>query len=126
MTFRKRALILIGILTAGLTIAAPARALSVRDFEAMPENDRSAYVVSFLEKMAAGIGQQNPELAQRIKLYYSRRPPGKPMSEGMERIGVELAALDTMAEKGQIDLAKIQIESVVVAVTKRQFPPADR
>lgn len=97
--------------------------MSVHDFEALQPGAQSEYLVSFLEKMTFQIGQQNPQLAASIKDFFVRKQPGKPFSEGMERLEVELAVLQSLSEKGQADLTKLQIEGVVVGVTKRQFPP---
>jgi hypothetical protein len=101
----------------------PAQAKSVQDYEAMPSADQSDYMTTFLEKMTSDIGRQNPELAAHIKEFFVRKQPGKPLSEGVERVTVELMALDRKAQKGEVDLSKIQVEAVVVYVTKQQFPP---
>jgi len=111
------------ILSAILLTGAPAFAKSVQDFEAMAPADQSVYVVSFLEKMTSDLGQKNPKLAEDIKDYFVRKQPGKPFSEGLEKVSVELFAVDNMAKQGKADLSKIQIESIVVYVVKQKFPP---
>lgn len=100
-----------------------ANAMSVKDFEALPQPAQAEYVVSFLEKMTYQIGQQNPALAASIKDFYVRQQPGKTFSEGMEKLEIELAVIDQAARAGNADLSKIQIEGVVVGVTRQQFPP---
>lgn len=113
-----------GILTslvAVVLLTIPARATSVRDFEAMPSAAQSQLIVSFLEKMTADIGQQNPALASQIKAYYVTPVPGQPFADGMGRISKELAYLDAMAKQGKADLSQVQIESVVVYLTKQHF-----
>ena|ERR1700733_6856018 len=111
------------ILSAILLTAAPASAKSVQDFEALAPADQSAYVITFLEKMTSDLGQKNPQLAQDIKDYFVRKQPGKPFSEGLEKVSIELFAVDNMAKQGKADLSKIQIESIVVYVVKQKFPP---
>ena len=76
-----------------------------------------------MEKMTSDLGQKNPQLAQDIKDYFVRKQPGKPFSEGLEKVSIELFAVDNMAKQGKADLSKIQIESVVVYVVKQKFPP---
>jgi soluble cytochrome b562 len=98
----------------------------VKDFEDMPRDQRSEYVVSFLEKMTYDIGQKNPKLAHDIEDYFVKVPSGKEFPEGLERICVELAAVDSLADKGKADLSKIQIESIVVYIVKQKFPPPQR
>lgn len=111
------------ILGSILFVTALASAKSGQDFEAMAPADQSAYVITFLEKMTSDLGQTNPQLAQDIKDYFVRKQPGKPFSEGLEKVSVELFALDNMAKQGKADLSKIQIESIVVYVVKQKFPP---
>jgi len=109
-----------------LSMLAPvaASAKSVKDFEAMSTQDQSEYVVSYLEKMTYDIGKVNPALAQQMKDYFVVKQPGKPFSEGFEKLGIELAVVDDMAKKGKADPSDIQVESVIVWVVKQKFPPA--
>ena len=48
---------------------------------------------------------------------------GKPFSAGLERLYVELGALESLAHDGKVDLTKIQVEGVIVKVVKDKFPP---
>jgi hypothetical protein len=41
----------------------------------------------------------------------------------MERLYVELTAIDLQARDGKADLSKIQLENVIVYVVKQKFPP---
>jgi hypothetical protein len=104
-------------------IAWPAPAMSMKEFDAKPEHDRSVYMVDFIEKMTGDIGATNPALAQTIRDWFSRKQDGKPLSEGWEKLGVELTALDLLGRDGKADLAKIQVEGVIVKVVKDKFPP---
>jgi hypothetical protein len=65
-----------------------------------------------------------PDLAQSIRDWYAVKQPGKPSSAGMERLYVELGVLDGQIADGRVDPAKVQLESVIVYVTKEKFAPA--
>jgi hypothetical protein len=111
------------ILAAVCLTSLPAAAKSVKDFEAMPSAEQSKYVADFVEKMTDDIGKTNPKLEQDIRDYFVKKQPGKPVSDGVEKVLVELTALDRTAKTGKADLSKIQIESIVVYVVKQKFPP---
>ena len=114
------------ILGAIFLTVVPASAKSVQDYESMAPADQSEYMIGFLEKMTFDMSQKNPKLAQDIKDYFVRKQPGKPFSEGLEKVTVELVAVDNMAKQGKADLSKIQIESIVVYVVKQKFPPPSK
>src|ERR1700751_4953417 len=101
----------------------PARAMSLPEFEAKPSHDQSVYVVDFIEKSTADLYAKNPKLAQAIRDWFSKVQDGKPFSEGIEKLGVEMTALDLLSREGKADLAKIQVEGVIVKVIKDKFPP---
>jgi soluble cytochrome b562 len=100
-----------------------AQAMSLKDFNTKPTHDQSVYVVDFIEKMTADLGAKNPQLGQDIRDWFSRKQEGKPFSEGLERLYVELGALEILAQDGKVDLTKIQVEGVIVKVVKDKFPP---
>jgi hypothetical protein len=102
----------------------PLQAMSLKEFDAKPGPEQSAYVVNFIDKMASDLGVKNPQLAAGIRDYFSHRMEGKPVSEGMDRLYVELTAVALQAKDGKADLSKIQLESVIVWVVKQKFPPA--
>jgi hypothetical protein len=106
-----------------LLILIPAQAISLKDFNAEPAPEQSAYVASFIDKMASDIGAKNPQLGQSIRHYFSRTVKDKPLSEGIERLYVELTAVELQAKDGRADLSKIQLESVIVWVVRQKFPP---
>jgi hypothetical protein len=101
----------------------PAQAISLTDFNAKPPAEQSAYVVNFIDKMASDLGVKNPQLRDGIRDYFSRRMEGKPLSEGVERLYVELGAVEIQAKEGRADLSKVQLESVIVWVVKQKFSP---
>ena len=100
-----------------------AQAMSLKDFNTKPTHDQSVYVVDFIEKMTADLGAKNPQLAQDIRDWFSHKQDGKPFSAGLERLYVELGALEILAHDGKVDLTKIQVEGVIVKVVKDKFPP---
>ena len=104
----------------------PMQAMSLKDFNLKPEHDRAVYVADFIEKMTADLGAKNPELAQNIRDWFSRKQDGKPFSAGLERLYVELGAVEIQAKDGKADLSKIQLESVIVYLIKQKFPPPAR
>jgi hypothetical protein len=110
------------IAATALLVGIPAHATTVKDFDAKPKAQQADLVAGFVDKMIGDIGQQNPELAQKIKTYFSRPAAGK-MSPGIQRLFVELTALDDQARAGKADLDKIQVEAIIVWIVKQQFPP---
>ena len=104
----------------------PIQAMSLKDFNARPAADRSAYVADFIDKMTTDLRAKNPELAQSIRTWFAEKPEGKTLSEGMERLNVELGAVEIQAKDGKADLSKVQLESVIVWVVKQKFPPPSK
>ena len=99
------------------------QAMSLKDFNAQPSADQSAYVANFIDKMASDLGAKNPQLAAGIRDYFSRPQEGRKLSEGIVRLYGELGALEIRAKDGKADLSQIQLESIIVWVVKQKFPP---
>jgi hypothetical protein len=104
----------------------PMQAMSLKDFDAKPAGDRSAYVADFIDKVTTDLRAKNPELAQSIRTWFAEKAAGKTLSEGMERLNVELGAVEIQAQQGKADLSKIQLESVIVYLVKQKFPPSSK
>jgi hypothetical protein len=104
----------------------PMQAMSLKDFDAKPAADRSAYVADFIDKMTTDLRAKNPELAQSIRTWFAEKAAGRMLSEGMERLNVELGAVEIQAQQGKTDLSKVQLESVIVWVVKQKFPPPSK
>ena len=104
----------------------PIQAMSLKDFNARPAPDRSAYVADFIDKITTDLRAKNPELAQSIRTWFAVKSGGKTSSEGMERLNVELGAVEIQAQQGKADLSKVQLESVIVWVVKQKFPPPSK
>ena len=116
--------ILAAILATAILASIPAHSLTVKDFEAKPTAEQSAIITAFVDKMTGDIGRDNPQLARNIHDYFFTKQAGKSFAEGLENLSLELAALDSVAKNGKIDLSKIQIEGVIVKVVKDKFPPS--
>src|SRR5260370_35285720 len=69
-----------------------AQAMSLKDFNTKPTHDQSVYVVDFIEKMTGNLGAKNPQLGQDIRDWFSRKQKGKPISEGLQTLYVQLDA----------------------------------
>jgi hypothetical protein len=103
--------------------ACSAQATTLKDFSAKTDKEQSACVSDFIDKMTTDMRAKNPKLATDIRNWFAVKPEGRPTSEGMERLYVELTALELQARDGKVDLSKIQLESVIVWVVKQKFPP---
>jgi len=99
----------------------PLQAMSLKDFNEKPAADRSAYVATFIDKMTTHLRAKNEKTATAIRDWFAVRQEGKPLSEGMERLAVELGAIEIQAKEGKADLSKIQLESVIVYLVKQKF-----
>jgi hypothetical protein len=106
-----------------LVLIATARAETVRVFEARSDADRASYVSGFIEKMTTDIGKTNPRLMQAIRDWFTVKPEGQPVSEGVRKFSAELSALDEVAKEGRADLGRVQIEGVIMKVVRDKFPP---
>jgi hypothetical protein len=82
--------------------------MSVQDWEAQAPAAQAATISDFIEKMIADVGTSNPGNAEQIRIYFTEEN-GRPMSEGIERLYVELAKLENRAKVGRADLSKVQL-----------------
>lgn len=110
-------------LIAVIVLAVSAQAISLKEFTAKTSPEQSAIVADFIDKMTTDLRAKNPQLAQDMRNWFAVKPEGRPTSEGMERLYVELTAIELQAREGKADLSKIQLESVIVWVAKQKFPP---
>jgi hypothetical protein len=109
-----------------LISAGTAEATSLKDFNAKPDKEQAVCVSDFIDKMTTDMRAKNPQLAQDIRNWFAVKPAGKATSGGMERLFVELTAIELQAREGKADLSKIQLESVIVWVVKQKFPPPQK
>jgi hypothetical protein len=106
-----------------ILISALAGATTISEYDSKSAAEKSACIVNFIDKMTTDMRAKNPELAQSIRDWFAVKQPGKPLSEGMERLFIELTAVELQAKDGKVDLSKIQMESMIVWVVKQKFPP---
>jgi hypothetical protein len=102
--------------------AAPAYAMSVQDWEAQAPAAQAATVSDFIEKLIADVRTGNPGNAEQIRIFFTEEH-GRPMSEGIEQLYVQLARLENRAKDGRADLSKVELEAVIVWVVKQKFLP---
>lgn len=107
---------------AALTLSIPAHATSVKEFDAMKPADQTAFLADFFAKMSYNVSQKDPVLGSKIRAFFFVSQKGKPFSQGMENVYVQLTAIDLKAKKGEADPAKIQMEAIIVYVAKQAFP----
>jgi hypothetical protein len=112
-------------LIAVIVLAVCAQATTLKDFNARPPAERSAFVASFIDKMTTDLREKNPGLATEIRNWFAVKADGKPLSEGMEKLAIELGAVEIQAREGRADLSKIQLESVIMYVVRQRFAPAE-
>ena len=93
-----------------------------KEFSAKTDAQQAAFVSDFIDKMTTDLRAKNPDLAVHIRDWYAVKAPGKPTSEGMERLYIELGAIELRVKRGQTDPSTVQVESVIVWVTKQKFP----
>jgi hypothetical protein len=98
-------------------------ATTFKEFSAKPGTEQDAFVADFIDKMTTDLRAKNPEMAVRIRQWFAVKQPGKPLSEGMERLGIELTRIELQVKAGRVDPAKVEVESVIVWVTKQKFQP---
>jgi hypothetical protein len=110
-------------LIAVIVLVVSAQAISLKEFNAKTSSEQSAFVAGFIDKMTTDLRAKNPQLAQDMRNWFAVKAEGKPTSEGMERLYVELTAIELQAREGKADLSKIQLESVIVWIAKQKFPP---
>src|ERR1700690_4569357 len=102
-----------------LVLVISASATSLKDFNAKTPAERSAFVASYIDKMTTDLRPKNERLAIDIRNWFAVTQPGKPLSEGMEKLAIELGAVEIQAKDGKADLSKIQLESVIMWVVKK-------
>jgi hypothetical protein len=101
--------------------SALAGATTVSDYVKMPADARNDLVVNFIDKMTTDIRAKNPDLAVKIRNWFAVKSEGREFPEGLERLTVEIGALQMAAKDGKADLSKVQLESVIVYLAHQKF-----
>ncbi len=81
-----RTLVAVLIATVLILSTPTAHATTLQEFNAKTDAEQSACVVNFIDKMTTDMRTKNPQLAQDIRTWFAVKAPGKPTSEGMERL----------------------------------------
>lgn len=96
----------------------PAAALSVRQYESKTQEQRVDFLSSAIAKIVADVATVNPALSKSIYDYFHVIPQGHPESPGLIAFAGELLAVENMADKGKVDLDKVQIEGILLDIVK--------
>ena len=106
---------------AAVTLLMPfqASALSVRQYESATKQQRAEAVVNAIERIVADVAKVNPSLSKAIHDYFYVTPQGQPAAPGVTAFEGDLAAIEDLADRGKLDLDKVQIEGILLGVIKR-------
>ena len=85
-----------------------AYAVSVADWNGRPEQERASIISSYIDKATAAIAIKNPALAQTMRAWFTERPAGESVSEGVQKLGLEIGHIDDQEKQGIIDLSKFR------------------
>jgi len=96
-----------------------ASAMSVRQYENQTKQQRAEVVANAIDKIIADVSKARPDLAKAIHDYFYVTPAGHTAAPGVNAFEGDLAAVEDSAEKGKLDLDKVQIEGILLGVIKR-------
>jgi hypothetical protein len=102
-------------------VCIPAHALSLKDWEAKPELDQLNYLKACVARMIVAVGQTDKPLAQQVYSYYSDKPPGLKYPRGTIDLFTAIDAAEKDAKAAGTDLSKIELEDVVLRLTRQTF-----
>jgi hypothetical protein len=100
-----------------------AYALSVNQYESETKEQRADFVAGEIDKIVADVAKTNPALSKAIHDYFYVIPEGQPESPGLIAFGAELVVVHNLAEKGKLDLDKVQIEGILLEIIKLDVVP---
>jgi hypothetical protein len=107
---------------ASLLAAVPARALSLKDWEAKSDRDQINYLGACVMGLVAGVEKTDRPLALRIKSYYGDKAPGQKYTDGTGALLTSIFSLLNQAKTDRrVDPAKIEIEDIVLRTTAEKF-----
>lgn len=98
-----------------------ASALTVKDWLATSDADQRSFVADSIETLVTSIAKTDSNKAQQVHDWFIQKQAGKPFSEGLEKLYVEIGALQELAGEGKIDLSAIKVEGVIIKVVKDKF-----
>ena len=107
---------------ASFLAAVPARALSLKDWEAKSDRDQVEYLGSCFAKLVVAVGKADPPTAQKIRSYYNDKPPGVKYPAGFLDVLQQIGRVEQQAGTDRrVDLSKIEIEDIVLRNTAEKF-----
>lgn len=107
---------------ASILAAVPARALSLKDWEAKSNRDQIEYLSASFARLVIAVGKTDQPLAQKIRSYYGDKVPGAKYPEGFLDLQAQIGRLENQAKTDRsVDLSKIEIEDVILRTTAVKF-----
>lgn len=116
----------IAFIAALVLVPFSASAMSVREYETETKQQQADFVAREIDKIVSDVGKVNPVLSKVIHDYFYVIPKGRPESPGLIAFGAELAAVENLAEKGKLDLDKVQIEGILLDIVKTDVLPKQK
>jgi hypothetical protein len=108
---------------ATLAIPFQAQAISVRQYESETNKQKATDQTEAIYKIMADVAKVNPALSQAIHDYFFVTPPGQPDPSGYIAFEYDLDDVETLADQGNADLDKVQIEGLLLGIVKRDVVP---
>jgi len=110
---------------AAVTLMLPTQAfaLSVREFENETRDQQTEFLVKAVDKIEADVARVNPALSRAIHNYFDITPSGKNGPPGIIAFWGEIGAVEDLADKGKMDLNKVQIEGILLDIVKTDVLP---
>ncbi len=106
------------LLAVALLLSAHGFALSVRQYENKTKAQGAEAVASAIDKIVDDVAKVNPALSKSIHDYFYVIPAGQAESPGLIAFGAELVAVENLADKGKLDLDKVQVEGILLDLVK--------
>lgn len=107
---------------ASFLAAVPARALSVKDWEAKSDRDQIEYLGSCFARLIYTVGKTDQPLSQKIKSYYIDKAPGFKYPAGFLDVVQQIVRMEEQAKTDRrVDLSKIEVEDIVLRNTAEKF-----
>jgi hypothetical protein len=114
-----RLIALVALFVAALLMPFTASATSIRQYENESRTRQSEIVATAIDKIVADVAKVNPDISKAIHNYFYVIPKGQPESPGLIAFAGDLNAAEDAADKGKVDLDKIQIEGLLLGIVKR-------
>ena len=110
------------LLIFALIAALPAAAISLKDWEAKPDDEQIKYLTASLARLVVAANKTDQTLADKIKHYYTDKPNGLKYPAGMLDLLQRIVRLENQAQTDRsVDLAKIELEDVILRNTAEKF-----